>query len=561
MVRRSLITLALAIVIFAFLVLQDLLGLGAPGGRIFLTRTDLIAVIGGFALALALSRPSLVNIALLCLIGLPVILASAYRSYFGGDMEPFHVTLLFAETADVFEATSEAAGRHLGVVVTTLLPLIAIGWLIVKTRERRATLPGVWLVALIILAVAPVRVAVKADTLVFSPDPAKPFLINTLQTFSYAGVSALGLVERPDIVYQPYRVTAGPAPEPPPTIIVVIGEGIAPARMQIFGSTRETTPSLASWRPEDGAGTLLASRGFSSAVATQASVMLFLNGQREPTNEQVTQSKTTNLFRLARERGYATAYLSAQKANTLAGSGREFIEAIMTVDDHRDFFATRGDMGLVEWLEAAKVPPDSGRFIVIQQRNIHGPYDRNYAHAPEFVKWPFDGLKRPHYDRNAYDNGLLYYDAFLSRLARVAFDRFAQDGPLYVFATSDHGQVFGAGEDRWGHSFLIPEVADVPFLLFTNRPNGPIASAFKSLEVPTHYRIARLIAEAMGFEIDNPNDDQVSILVNGPLRLGRGGYMRLEADQWPGPVAVEVYDAKGDRLRDWHQPSARHGPH
>ena len=120
---------------------------------------------------------------------------------------------------------------------------------------------------------------------------------------------------------------------------------------------------------------------------------------------------------------------------------------------------------------------------------------------------------------------MLYEDTFLYRV----FERFNKQttGKFYIIFASDHNEMFGENGIR-GHSVLDPVVADIPVIVQSN--DEEFMTKFRSIYKPTHYEIAMLIAEVLGFEIKNPNQKDDVFYINGLDFDGRNGYIELKKD-------------------------------
>ncbi len=77
-----------------------------------------------------------------------------------------------------------------------------------------------------------------------------------------------------------------------------------------------------------------------------------------------------------------------------------------------------------------------------------------------------------------------------------------------------------------GHGYLIPQTADVPLLIQSNDDN--FLNLIKQVFKPTHYEIAKNIALLLGFEIQNPNEEENIFYISGIDYNGKCGYIRFK---------------------------------
>lgn len=454
--------------------------------------------------------------------------------YFHDYLSPLALSLIWIESSDILEVVRAEAGELFYGPAMIVASFALIYVIATRTAKRRLTLPYAPVLVGLVLAVVPVRILAVNDPIRFFPSASTPSLMNTLNTYAlYAAVLLPGEIFEAEAAtgFEPYQVVSQGEPQAR-TIVIVMGEGISHRRMGLFGHKRKTTPRL-SKRHDD--GSLIAKRAIAAGVSTRSAMPLFFNVLREPKNRQALSAQDTNLFRLAKAAGFRTTYISAQKSNLLTGIGTGYIDQLITKDFYEDFFEARRDDGILSFLDELDL---SGRnFVVLHQRALHAPYERAYENRPEFRVYDDQRRGRRARKRNAYDNGLLYYDWFIDRVIETVAQR--ADTPLYVFATSDHGQELGE-EGRFGHSHLTLNSARIPFLLYGQDAHPGFLDAIRSLERPTHYEIARSIAGLLGFRIVNPNEVDGVYYINGPRTFGQAGMLELEKTKGAPPRVTRI---------------------
>jgi glucan phosphoethanolaminetransferase (alkaline phosphatase superfamily) len=300
-----------------------------------------------------------------------------------------------------------------------------------------------------------------------------------------------------------------------------MNESLTYDHMSLFGYGRDTTPRLISLASDPH---FLYREGISAGVGTLSTFYSFWNAVRDPRNERAFMEQHTNLFRLAKEAGFRTVVLSAQRANLLRGAGTQYVDELHTLESEEALYERLHDEMFEELL--GSIALGERNLIAIHLRSAHGPYAQNYALRPELAIFPTDGLDYRNFQNNSYDDAVRYNDFIMDRL--VAYFRSNVEGPLYVFLTSDHGQLLGEGETpRYGHGMLLPQVAHVPIMLYEQHGAPEIAATLRQTHDPTHYELARLIIRVLGYEIRDPNARHGVFYIAGTGFHGLSGYIRV----------------------------------
>jgi glucan phosphoethanolaminetransferase (alkaline phosphatase superfamily) len=329
-----------------------------------------------------------------------------------------------------------------------------------------------------------------------------------------------------------YTVTPLPLPEEPVTVAFIMGESVSAERMGLFGAARLTTPRLLARAQANGPFKLFYKAGFSSGISTIGSVPNFVDMLYAPNDVTAARAKTAHLFRLADASGF-TRYLYSSQATEILARTTDFkgFARFETGNTYKGVVTRRDDI-LVELLNAT--PAGRRQFFFLQQRVNHFPYMENCAHVPEVYRFDVTRGSADERRRAAYDNGLLCADRSLDAL----FEAFSKlPGAVYVFYTSDHGEMMGT-DGLWGHSFTDLRVAQVPMLLFTNRPDAAIKAAFADDRLLSAFELARLTARYLGHSVDVNADVAGTFYVNGMLPRGSGGF--LEVKRTADPHAFDV---------------------
>ncbi len=319
-------------------------------------------------------------------------------------------------------------------------------------------------------------------------------------TTAFAWLLARGVVPGPPgPAYAPYRVQrrSGSAAR---NLVLAVADSCSTRYMSLYGYGRPTTPLLERYRGTPG---FLFRPGLSGSTASLASMRVLLNLVREPGNGEALWSRRTNLVRLAREAGYRTIFLSAQRAKNTALAGPEFAELAFHEDGPAGSPTAEGrDDALLAALQ--KVPLGEKNFIVLHQRNLHNPYAWNTETHPECRLFPEAN------SFGSYLNAMVCYDRWVDALFRWCREHL--EGESYVFLTSDHGETFGE-QGINGHLTLDPLVADVPAMVYGIRPDSDFFSQVEAFRVLTHHDLGLLMADRLGYEIHNPNAVEGSYVI------------------------------------------------
>lgn len=438
---------------------------------------------------------------------------------------PFAIGLMLIEYLDVVESTVANSVHFLYVPLVVLLPYLLC--LEILRRTWTFSFKSRWFVIFVIAFLAFPLVRIKThtdrdDIVNFFPTASNPTLVNTLNSYSlYFGVllpeSLFGGTVRAE--FPEYEIRETDIPPSPLTIVLVMGESLTPNHMSLYGYGRKTTPFLEELAGDPG---FVHRKGYSAAGATRAALPMFYTLQYHPLDENRLRRQDSNLFRLAKQHGFRTWYLSAQNSNCLNGVDLDPIDVMITADTRPELFEREKDEGLLQLVR--EVPSGGKNFIVVHQRNVHLPYQANIEHRPAFQRFPTEELPFEDSTINAYDNAVLYADYLYQQLLQEL--RQKTDGPLYVFFTSDHGEKLGEN-GHWGHDRLDLVSAVVPIMFYARGGDGRYLREMREHPPATHYQLGKMIARMLGYDIRNPAEENGIVYVNGVASLGRSGYMRF----------------------------------
>ncbi|MBI5450315.1 MAG: sulfatase-like hydrolase/transferase [Gammaproteobacteria bacterium] len=442
-------------------------------------------------------------------------------SYFGSLISPQAVTLLFSESDEIMETLGKLLG-HLALPISLIVAeLILLTLLFRSTQRWRLRLPLVWLPLVVLFSILPVRAhSPGAIAQTFYPNPREYAVTNSLYAVSYflgrdlphrlSGETTGNSCQ----AYQSNRITEPQADN----IVIIMGESLSASHMSLFGYSRDTTPNLQRLATSS---EIFATVAYSAGVTTKVSLPMFYNIQREPGNFEHLIRMDSNLFKLAKQQGFTTHYISAQTANLATYVGERFIDNFKTRDDLEDDFAIHKDRALLDQLQ--QIDLSKRNFIILHQRNSHSPYDSQYP--PAFARYPTANLDFANYMTNSYDNSILFTDSLVNEI--IQHLKAHSTGRTLLLFTADHAELLGE-TGKFGHIHLQVETTRVPLVIYGQHLQAETLRRITDLSQPTHYEIGKKIALLLGYSITNPNELPGRYYVTGQDIGGNSGYMTLD---------------------------------
>jgi glucan phosphoethanolaminetransferase (alkaline phosphatase superfamily) len=487
------------------------------------------------ALFLSIAKDKIVY-TVLSLFVIMELIQFGHMAYFGIPLNPFVIETILPEIGEI---TESGLGIVLKIWYFPFLVLLPYGLLIMlykKTSKNRKQYHFATFFLVLLLAYFPRRVIIKENAINnMMPKNTRVTIYNSFRSFSgfffnrlpklIAGKKPISKKYYAKYIIEKSEVAA------PINIIIIFGESVNSAHMSLFGYKRDTTPLLKAKAKND--INFVSKKAISSGVITLVSTNMFFNVQREPDNIDHLISRETDLFMLAKNNGFSTAYFSAQAENLMTGISSNYVDEVVTKEDIANKIKKYGEIYLVNFFKEnvkSKFLKSSKNFLVIHQRNIHSPYKHNYElQHDKFNQYKTDDTAKDEYMINSYDNAMLYNDYFLNELLDTIKEE-TKGVPTYIFFVSDHGEAMGE-DGRFGHSFLAREVAEIPFFsTFYWTKDDKLKREMKTLFYPTHYEIGKIIAGKLGYKIINPNEEKGIFYINGPNVYGIAGYITVFRD-------------------------------
>ena len=296
------------------------------------------------------------------------------------------------------------------------------------------------------------------------------------------------------------------------TIVLVIGESLRADKFTLKNNA--LTPMLQKLQNDPN---LFANTIFSAGTITKVSISAMINYTNTPNPMPLIFSQVNNIFKLAKDAGFKTSFISAQRSDQLKiirdFLGLKYIDLYMSRDDFSTHIKPGGyDNDLLTILKKLHlIEPKS--FIVLQMRGSHTPYGKDYPDS--FAKTKSD-----------YDNSVLFTDSVIFNL--IDLIKSSTDGNFIFLFASDHGELLGERGKR-GHGQLESEVYHVPFVGYAKLKNeDQIAKSIK--DIKCHYDMVSVILKAMGYDvsIDFNRDRNITILNADLEKLSGYGIVQIK---------------------------------
>lgn len=505
-----------------------------------------------FLICLPLALAGL-NMAAITAVAFLVILNTAWQmsfAYFGVLLRADDLILL--AKPDHFRdvvAVGRSEFRRFGGVFFALGASLAAALVVMAMPPHHHLGNWTGIVAWIMIFVRMIKVAVK-DRHDLCVHVSTPGAIGTLHALAIAIAWQLSPVKP-----LPGKISHSFSKPRDVTIAVIMGESLNPSRMDSFVRGLNLTPNLLALAESTGPHRLIVKRGLSAGVASNASVTGFLGGSPFPWRAEGSRS----LFDLATQQGFETFYWSGQTRSPIELlDGGRFVGSEHCLDHSPADFATHKDWLLVDKLNAH--PPSPREFFFIYPRCNHAPY---FCHGRAPSTPTAASNNGNNWLVHNYDLGMREFDKVVSDLLAGFRARASED--LFVFITSDHNELLGEG-GLTGHNLSDHAIgALVPSMLYTNRPDHPIARAFDAAEFPSAFFLSTLVMSLMGVEPTvEPEPQQGASYVGNALPFGRSGYMRVARGASGEMHEVEHFNRAGEHthtsmqlLPTYHQKETR----
>jgi hypothetical protein len=245
---------------------------------------------------------------------------------------------------------------------------------------------------------------------------------------------------------------------------------------------------------------------YAGATNTDVSLPLLINNKTDPL--KLSTDNETNLFRLAKKNGYATAFISIQSENAL-----HYIKTYLQLDfiDYYKSYNKHDRKPLFDLLlldELKKIDFSKRNFIVLEQIGQHSPYHF------------FDGniTKNPSSNyRKSIDYSFKLYNKIYTFLKSTKRD-------FILIYTSDHGE-FSGENGRFGHNSFDPLIYEVPMFITSSKK---LQLNYK--DIRCHYDLSQFLIYLLGYGKDFKLNDK-EIIINGTMLSREDGYIKIGSDK------------------------------
>lgn len=286
-------------------------------------------------------------------------------------------------------------------------------------------------------------------------------------------------------------------------IVLIVGESLRSDK--VFN---HLTPNLNKLNSNSN---FISKEAISGAINTDVAIPLLLNSSTNP----LKIDKCKNLFKLAKNANFNTAFISTQSIKAL-----KYIDEYLS-REYIDFYRDSGDKKLYDEVlleNLQEINLKESNFIVLQLYGEHSPYLR---YPKEFEKFKdYSNLKSKL--NSHYNNSLIYTDFILNEIVEFFTKEIK---PTYIIFTSDHGEFLGEN-GKYGHNQFDELIYKVPFFIYSNDVN--ILNKFNSSNLITHNEISKFITFLFGYEREFKLPKDKEVIVNGTMINREDGYLKLQ---------------------------------
>ena len=416
-----------------------------------------------------------------------------HLSYFGTQVLPSGIYHMVSEAGEVQGALKEEL-HHFFIPVAFLIVFMGLGIFAARKIETHFKIRFIGILFAIYLIYNPIRTYVTGNTWGRQPSTRELAGMNIYLSLSYLFGKVLphklsqgeSLSDKNNS--QNLVLTKSREPEWD-NIVVVLGESLTPHHMALFGYERATTPFLTSLKNDPNFFSTIA---LSSGVSTDISVAFFLNLTYGSAGVLKAQKGEHCLFKLAKDQGYSTHFLSIQSEEQLRyiapflcsaymEDSRSLEQLAPEVKDHQ----AAADIKLLPHLKP--IFEKAGKhFVMLHQRGSHAPWNLRFSEQSK--KFGNDRV-------GDYDNSVLEFDSFIKELHGILF---SAKGKTLFFYLSDHGESLGE-DGKWGHGQLIPRAFEIPLMIQSFHASLP-ADAKTLPKFLTQYNASLYLVNQLGFE-------------------------------------------------------------
>lgn len=437
----------------------------------------------------------------------------AHLSYFGTQILPAEILLLFTQFHEISGTLTTELHHVLIPLIFTLVPLF-FGLVAINKFNKLYSFKIIPLLISLYFIYNPVRTYITGNTWGRQPSTRELAGMNVYLSTSYF----LGKILPSKLNSQRYSIQENESLKLKledqqksewDNIIVVLGESHTPHNMSLFGYDRPTTEFLNSVKHSP---QFFHTVGLSSGVSTDISVAFLLNmGYGDAGSIKAAKGEHC-LFRLAKKNGFKTHFLSSQSGQQLRYITPYLCSAYLddfrgleevspqTIEDDaaidRDLLPKLGEI----------LAQDNGHFIMLHQRGSHGPWPLRFT--KESIKFTDNKVDQR---INDYDNSIVEFDQFWKELYAQLSKSKAKTLVIYL---SDHGESVGLN-NKWGHGFLGSAAFEIPIFVFAFNADLPKRTRDLPLNLP-QYNLSLFLAREIGYKTNqNPHTIMQDFVIYG----------------------------------------------
>ncbi|MBU4485526.1 MAG: phosphoethanolamine transferase [Candidatus Delongbacteria bacterium] len=478
-------------------------------------------------LALSMISKSSLRIFIIVLIMTSTLIHLLYYQYFGNYIQPIAFIQFFQNTGEVFESFLPEFVSMLIPIVIAVFTTIALIFTAKKFHGRLIyfRFSSYVFFFLVVMHLGIIYSYLNNSTGKLNnvqsrfiyPRPNRHSFENFMRSLNYFSVGIVPKMISGD--FEKFPETDTPIiieHNPDKNIVLIIGESLRGDRLSILGYNEKTTPKLDSLYTAE---PFIKKIVFAGGTMTQTAFTALINKSKYPGSGKQSISNVSNLFKLAKENGFSTHFISKQSHSQL-----EIVVNLLS-KQNIDFFAANSDLGkyisdvskydsdLLPMLK--EIDLNKSNFIVLQQRGSHSPANNKYPDQ-------YDKFKDP------YDNSVLYTDHLISEVFKYLKENSLKE--TYLIFTSDHGELLGDIYGKKGHGWFEKGVLEVPYLFFAI--NNKDSVIYNQEKIKCHYDISTLMAGLLGYNAVIEDDFERTIYINGSEINALAGYMvvRLNGD-------------------------------
>ncbi len=437
-----------------------------------------------------------------------------HYAFFHGLLMHYEIMFFFTQFFEVKESV-EGVSQYMIIPVVLWVMQVVIGyWIIVKSDNKVIKVKYTAILLVLLLLLLPYSAYKRHNISSMMPNNHTISIVNVLNSISlFIGkeIPKYLLKSKKIKLFKPY-IIQNLDEKLPQNIIVIMGESLGSKHMHLFGAKVEDTPHLDRLKKDEN---FIYRKGYASGVDTLTAVPTFFLLKREPENVALLGNNATNLLHLAKSKGYNVYYLTTQKLNIMA-------PYVSDADVVKRFIGK--DEALVKALDT--IDFSKKNFIILHQRNSHSPYEDSTPKA--FYKYPFETKDFHTHMLYSYYNSILYTDYIINQIV----NRIKKMPNSVMFMTSDHAEMMGLPEEegRYGHAFLSKEVAKVPILIYSNGIDETLQHKYADEGCFNHYTLGKLVANTLGYKVENPNDDS-NYYIQGTSIDGGNGFIEYNKSE------------------------------